>query len=218
MTHPQQFGFGFDQMYEEQRTAHLPSTLEQAIPVYRDLIDRHNAAMLVGDEATVLKLRNEARDLAHKLDPENNGILASDDAPAKALERATAAEPGTVPKWGQTGDFTIDVDGIKVRVKQDGMLGIGSMSMFWPNFAAHAVDYDKPFLSETGYRSFMGPRVEVMTGIAPDQFATKVMKSYLAGECKGKPQRIQQTYVEREMVRREEKSNSEEKAAENDRQ
>jgi hypothetical protein len=199
----EQFGFGFDQMYEDQRTAHLPSTLEEAIPVYRDLIDKHHAAMMVGDESAVLKIRNEARDLAHKLDPEGNGILAGPDAPGYQLERATAALEGTIPKWGQTGDFTVDVNGIKVRIEQGGMLGIASMAMFWPSFEAHAVDYDKPFISETGYRSFMGPRVEVMTGIAPDQFATEVMKSYLAGECKGKPRRIQQTYVEREMARRE---------------
>jgi hypothetical protein len=207
MTQPQQFGFGFDQMYEEKRTSHLPSTLAEAIPVYRDLIDRHHAAMMVGDEKTVLQLRNEARDLAHKLDPENHGIHSGPDASGYQLERATAAPEGTIPKWGQTGYYLVDVNGIKVRIEQDGMLGIGSMSMFWPSFAAHAVDYEKPFLSETGYRSFMGPRVEVMTGIAPDQFATEVMKSYLAGECKGKPRKIQQTYVEREMERRAEKTN-----------
>ncbi len=73
---------------------HLPSTLEEAIPVYRDLIDRHNAAMLVGDEKTVLQLLNEARDLAHKLDPEGNGTLAGPDAPGYQLERATAATEG----------------------------------------------------------------------------------------------------------------------------
>jgi hypothetical protein len=55
MTHRDQFGFGFDQMFEEQRTAHLPSTLDEAIPVYRDLIDKHNAAMLVGDEKATRK-------------------------------------------------------------------------------------------------------------------------------------------------------------------
>ena len=150
MTVPQQFGFGFDQMYEEQRTAHLPATLEEAIPVYRDLIDKHHAAMMVGDEKTVLQLRNEALDLAHKLDAEGNGILAGPDAPGYQLERATAAPEGTIPKWGQTGSFIVDVNGIRVRVEQSGMLGIGSMAMFWPSFEAHAVDYDKPFLSETG--------------------------------------------------------------------
>ena len=51
------------------------------------------------------------------------------------------------------------------------------------------------------YRSFMGPRVEVMTGIAPDQFAIEVIKGYLHDECKDKPRRIEQSYVERERAR-----------------
>jgi hypothetical protein len=55
----------------------------------------------------------------------------------------------------------------------------------------------------------MGPRVEVMQGIAPHQFAQEVIKSYLAGECGGKPRRIQQTYVERETARKSEQSQQE---------
>jgi hypothetical protein len=197
-----QFGFGFDQMFENERTAHLPATLEEATPYYRDLIDKHHAAMMVGDEAAVLKLRNEARDLARRLDPDNHGILAGPEAPGYLLERATAAPEGTIPKWGQTGNYIVDVDGMRVCIEQDGMLGIGTMAMFWPSFEAHAVDYEKPFISSTGYRSFMGPRVEVMTGISPDQFAKEVIKGYLHAECKDKPTRIEQSYVERERARR----------------
>jgi hypothetical protein len=78
-------------------------------------------------------------------DPSANGILAGPDAPGHQLERATAAPEGTIPKWGQTGSYIVDVNGIKVRIKQSGMLGIGSMAMFWPSFEAHAVEYDKPF-------------------------------------------------------------------------
>ena len=59
--------------------------------------------MMVGDEAAVLKIRNEARDLAHKLDPENHGIIARPRCARYQLQRATAAEPGTIPKWGLTG-------------------------------------------------------------------------------------------------------------------
>ena len=31
MKEPQQLGFGFDEMAEEQRTAHIPSTMDEAI-------------------------------------------------------------------------------------------------------------------------------------------------------------------------------------------
>ena len=80
---------------------------------------------------------------------------------------AGPAPEGTVPLWGQAGSFTIDVDGMKVRIEQEGMFGIGAGFSFWPAFSAYAVDYAKPFLSETGYRSFLGAQAEVMAGITP---------------------------------------------------
>ena len=39
------------------------------------------------------------------------------DAPAYLLERETEAPEGTLPMWGQTGSFVIDVDGLRVRIK-----------------------------------------------------------------------------------------------------
>ncbi|GAB4363606.1 MAG: hypothetical protein Kow0060_20440 [Methylohalobius crimeensis] len=36
------------------------------------------------------------------------------------------------------------------------MFGIGSTAFYWLGFSAHAVEFDKPFLSSTGYRSFLG--------------------------------------------------------------
>jgi hypothetical protein len=47
------------------------------------------------------------------------------------------------------------VDGLPVRIQQDGMFGFGMMSRPYSGFPAHAVDYQRPFLSETGYRSFL---------------------------------------------------------------
>jgi hypothetical protein len=202
MTQPSQFNFGFEAEHERKRTEYLPSTMEEAIPFYRDLIDTHHAAMMVGDADAVLKLRREARDLAAKLNGGDTcGILAP-EGPAKALEAATAAPEGQIPKWGQSGNYTIDVNGMKVRIEQDGMFGVGTFSAFWPGFSAHAVDYDKPFLSETGYRSFIGVHADVSPGVSPDRFAGEVIGNYLQAECKGKPRRIQQSYVERETARR----------------
>jgi len=207
MTQPQQLGFGFDQMAEEQRTAHIPSTMHEAIPYYRKLIERHNEAMLAGDVPAAMKLREEAHDLAYKLNGGDAGIKGGPDAPCYVLERVTEALAGTIPLWGQTGEFTIDVTGMKVRVEQDGMFGVGTGSMFWPGFGAHAVDYDKPFLSETGYRSFHGAQGSVVPGITPDKYAEEMIRSYMQRECKGKPRKIESSYVEREMARRAAKAN-----------
>ena len=55
MNQPQQLGFGFDDMLKEQETAHLPGTMDAAIPFYRNLIERHHAAMLAGDVPAAMK-------------------------------------------------------------------------------------------------------------------------------------------------------------------
>jgi hypothetical protein len=209
MKEPQQLGFGFDDMAEEQRTAHIPSTMEDAIPYYRGLIEKHHAAMMSGDVEKTMAIRREADDLAYKVNGDDAGIKGGPDAPCYVLERATAAPEGTMPVWGQTGEFTLDIDGMKVRIEQDGIFGTGSHSMFWPGFAAHAVDYDKPFLSETGFRSFIGVHTDVVPGISPDKFAEQIIRSHVTRDRKNKLGKIGATYVEREMARRSEKPKQE---------
>lgn len=136
------------------------------------------------------------------------GICARPDSPACLLERATAAPEGAMPLWGQTGNYTIDVDGMKVRIEQDGIFGLGCRSCFWPGFSAHAVDYDRPFLSETGYRSFIGIFAPTEAGVTPEIFAREAIRGHLHRERKGKRCKIAQSYVEREMERRAQKNNA----------
>lgn len=166
-------------------TGHLPGTMEEAIPYYRLLIRQHHAAMLAADVDETMRLRREADLLATRLNRGEPGILAVEDSPGRVLARETAAEPGAVPLWGQDGEFTITVGAMRVRIELDGMFGIGSHFVYWPGFAAHAVDWDRPFLSETGYRSFVGLYAEPAPGLLPDEFAGKVIASHVARELKG---------------------------------
>jgi hypothetical protein len=170
-------------------------------------MQRHHEAMLAGDVPAAMKIREEAHELALKVNGGDAGICAGPDAPAYVLERATAAPAGTVPQLGQTGEFTINVGNMPVRIEQDGMFGVGAMHMTWPGFSAHAVDYQWPFLSETGYRSFIGVHADMVPGITPDVFARRMIEAYVAKECKGKLRKIERSYVEREMARRAEKEN-----------
>ena len=75
MTQPQQLGFGFDKIREEQETAHLPSEIEQGIAHYRGMLEKHNAAMLAGDEKGAASIQKEAVRLATKLNDGEPGIL-----------------------------------------------------------------------------------------------------------------------------------------------
>jgi hypothetical protein len=64
MTHPEQLGFGFEQIEEEKETAHLPSNIEERIAAYRQMLEQHNQAMVAGDEKRVMEIRKEANRLS----------------------------------------------------------------------------------------------------------------------------------------------------------
>lgn len=178
----------------EKRFGHLARTMDEALPLYRDMIKRHHAAMLAGDAQTALQLREEAHDLAQRLNNGEPGILTGPDAPGCMLECLAGAEDGIVPLWGQTGSFIIEVQSMSVRIEMDGIFGIGAQYSPWMNFSAHAVDWDKPFLSETGYRSFLGLQAELVPGLTPDTFASKVIGAHVQKELKGRLRDISPQY------------------------
>jgi len=178
-------------------TAHLPGTLHVGVPFFARLIEAHHAAMKAGDEAETMRLRKEAGHLATKLNAGAPGILAGEDAPGCVLMRETAAEPGTVPLWGQRGDFIVTVLGCQIRIEMEGLFGIGSAFDYWPGFSAHAVDWDQPFISETGYRSFLGLHCDPIPGLGPDGFAATVIDAHIARELGGRLLDIDRRYAER---------------------
>lgn len=170
----------------ERETSHLPDSYDEAIPFFWTLIEQNNAAMLAADADETTRLHDESHRLARKLNNGDTGILAHEDAPGYVLARKTAAASGTVPLWGQTGDFIITVGTMRVRIEIEGMFGIGSLFVFWSGFSAHAVDFDQPFLSPTGYRSFLGLQADPQPGLTPDTFAHKVIAAYVERELKDK--------------------------------
>lgn len=181
----------------ERDTGHLPGTMDAALPFYRGLIERHHAAMLAADVDEAMRLRREAGILALRVNGGDAGILAGPDAPGCVLECETAAAPGAVPLWGQTGDFLIAVDSMRVRIELDGIFGVAAGACFWPGFAARAVDLNRPFLSETGYRSFVGIYAEPAPGLMPDDFAREVIAAHIARALKGRPVAIATPYREK---------------------
>lgn len=170
----------------ERETGHLPDTMDEAVPYMRMLIRQHHAAMFDAHVNQALALREEGHRLALRLNGGEPGILASDDASGCVLERRTAAAPDNVPLWGQSGEFTLSVKNMQVRIEMDGMFGIGAKFQYWPGFAARVVVEDRPFLSETGYRSFLGIHAEPEAGLTVDEFVGKVIAAYVARELKGR--------------------------------
>lgn len=176
---------------QEREGAHLPGTFEEAVPFFRDLIEQHHAAMIDGDAEAVMRLRAEAHLLATKLNGYRPGILADENAPGCRLDRATRAVAGLPPRWGQSGAFEIAHGTMRVRIEMEGMFGIGATAMSWLGFAAHAVDRTKPFLSETGYRSFLGVGGQLEPGYTPETFAAAIVDTYVSRTLKGRLVKVQ---------------------------
>ncbi|MBI1308955.1 MAG: hypothetical protein GC129_03710 [Proteobacteria bacterium] len=181
----------------EREYGHLPGDWSEAIPYYRALIDRHHALMVAGAYDEALAVREDAHRLAEKLNNYEAGILADESAPGCALERVTRAGKGKVPLWGQNGSFDIKLGGMRVRITIDGMFGIGACYCRWPGFGAHAVEYDKPFLSETGFRSFLGIHADLPPGQTPETFAAFIVQTYVKRELKGRLVAIKPEYREK---------------------
>lgn len=175
---------------EQKAYGHLPDRMEKAVPFLRDLIARHHIAMLEGDATKVATLRKEAGNLAYKLNNYDPGILADDDAPGCVLARLTRAEEGAPLFWGQAGSFEVVHKKMRVRIDMDGIYGIGATHMSWIGFSARAVDPSKPFLSDTGYRSFLGAGGGLRAGFTPEAFAAEIIAAHVEGELKGRLRQI----------------------------
>ncbi|ASP70421.1 hypothetical protein CDO28_01850 [Sinorhizobium meliloti] len=79
--------------------------------------------------------------------PKGNGRFSCLADARDWLMEKLAASDGDVPMFGQSGRFLIELFGCRVDFRYDGLFEYCGGN-------AHVVDLDKPFFSETGYRSF----------------------------------------------------------------
>lgn len=182
----------FDQHAREAASAHLPADIGDGVAVYGRMIEQFHAAMMQSDLETAEKVHDEAHRLAVKLNGGNPGIIAGDNSPGSVLARETAAEGAAVPLWGQVGSFTITVQGMPARIDMGGIFGVG---LLLPSFSANVVDRTQPFLSETGYRSFMGLRSPPDPGMTTAEWAGAILEVYIKGELKGRLLPIDPRYL-----------------------
>lgn len=149
-----------------------PGQLELTAAGVRQL---YHDAMLAGDVQALDDADVVYRACVVKL---NGGTHFGSAGIQKELEGKFAAPAGQVPGWGQAGEFLLDVEGMRMVVKM------------CPNTLSNhcgaelnAVDYDKPFLSPTGYRhQYMRPTQHL--GRTVDQAVRAEVLELLAGEGK----------------------------------
>jgi hypothetical protein len=106
----------------------------------RDAVKAYDAAIRSGEEDEAAAQRERLDAIAERL-PEDDQDESSDER----LQRMLAAVPGQVPLWGQAGGFLITVGKCRVIIRTDGS-----------DMTATAFDWDKPFLTQSGYLELYG--------------------------------------------------------------
>lgn len=163
--------------------AELASVLpEQFAGIARQCAEKYHDAVLAGHVEVLDQMESAYCALVYKLNGETmHGCKADDDSAGHVLARAVAAQPGQVPSWGQAGEFLLEVEGVRVWVViNHHMLGNHRPCDL------HAVDLDKPFISETGYRSGNLTATRSI-GETVDQAARRLVLDLIQSQGKLKP-------------------------------
>lgn len=148
--------------------AELEAAALKAMHVYHD-------AMLAGEVQTLDDADLVYQACVCKL---NGGTRFGSGEVQRALEVKFAAPAGHVPRWGQAGEFLLEVDGMRLVVvmKPDTLSNHCGAEL-------NAVDFDKPFVSRTGYRHhYMRPVHHL--GLTVDQGVRAEVVELLASEGK----------------------------------
>lgn len=146
--------------------AELEATASRVLALYHD-------AMLASDVQALDDAHLVHQACVVKL---NGGTAFGCATVHDALAVKFAAPAGQVPKWGQAGEFLLEVDGVRMVVKMD----VGSLANHC-GAELRAVDFDKPFVSRTGYRhQYMAPAQHV--GRTVDQAVRAEVQERMASE------------------------------------
>lgn len=118
----------------------------------------------------------------------NFGCMADDEAAGRVIERHCAAVPGEVPLWGQRGQFLVMAGDMRALVEYEAGYG-GPLRA---HFQFHVIDLDRPFISETGYRSHFDTARGCMT---VDEVARGILTAMQAE--KKRPLMVEASYRDR---------------------
>ena len=158
-----------------------PAELEALAEQYQRTF---NAAVLAG-HLDVLKGQDDA--LAAVATKLNGGVsrgALADDGLLAAIIARKAPPLGQVPQWGQDGEFLLEVDGIRIRVRAR-----SSNLNVVLHVDLNVVDLDQLFVSETGYRSTY-IWADRSLGLTVDQAVRRDVEQMLAAKG-GKPRMVE---------------------------
>jgi hypothetical protein len=169
----------------------LPEEHESLFGAALELLDMFHDAVMASDKIMFDSARLSFIAVIWKMNGGASfGSLAGDNSPGRRVLAHCRAQPGILPKWGQCGDFAIEVDGTRAFVKlENWMAGLSTVHLVFT-----VVDLDKPFISGTGYRSHFAS-FKYGFGRSVEAFVKAEFRNLL---CEGKrPVMVEQAYVEK---------------------
>jgi len=158
--------------------ATLPDNEAGMIEQARQAIAAFDRAVMRGDSQAATQAADRYDAVTWRL---NNGTFfgcrSSDVSAGSRVERACSKAPGEVPGWGQKGAFVVSVNGMRAIVETHPH---SLRYAQWLNF--HAIDLERRFLSETGFRSHLQP---FTPGVTIQQAARDYIAASQAGNHYG---------------------------------
>lgn len=158
----------------------LPADRGELEQVASDMLQLFNDAMIAGSARDIETSALRYRAVVYRLNGDTFMGSGTDEGAGGQLLKLLATPAGVVPGWGQAGQYLLEVDGMRLRVKVDPWRMDGTHSLSF-----YAVDASAKFISETGYLSqFLHPDKHV--GQTFGQAVRGLVEQLLQGEFKAK--------------------------------
>lgn len=182
-----QMGFSFEEPTyktpEQYRAAKgLPDTDEELIDRCRELLVEYDATIRAADRGYAEDIAEMIEQACIKLNGGDTfGSALEPNGGHYRMKHAMMAPYQSVPMWGQPGVFTIEAHGIPARIRYSGLFGVSHHG-----FDVTAVEWDKPFLSPTGYRSFLDTywKHRLDPGNTPEDYVKTIVETFMLGTGK----------------------------------
>lgn len=169
--------------------AELPGDRDELLAAAVAAVVEIDAAIMCGDGAAAEAASDKYEAIIWKMNGGTHvGSMADHESPGQVIERHCAAVPGDVPLWGQRGQFLVTVGDMRALVEYEAGYG-GPLGA---HFQFHVIDLDRPFISETGYRSHFDTARGLMT---VDEVARGILAALRAE--KKRPVMVEASYCDR---------------------
>lgn len=169
-----------EELAKRARLASLPDSDDALIAEARKLLVDYHAAALAADSERMLAIHDKINAAAEKMNGGTQFGIATEEGAHGRLRRALCAPDGQEPMWGQPGRFIVAACGCRCVVTYDGLFGYC--------FSVRAVDFGRPFISETGFRSFAsGWSTDKRQGESVAARTAREIEAQMGWDCNGKP-------------------------------